>query len=41
MPVAELHDYMGPQGRDLGMPLDKFTDAAYKNLAEVSVRCFP
>ena len=33
--IAELHDYMGSQGRDLGMPLDKFTDEAYKKLVEV------
>lgn len=33
MKSAELHDYMGEeQGRNLGMPVDKFTDTAYKGL---------
>ncbi|KAL8741201.1 MAG: hypothetical protein Q9190_006167 [Brigantiaea leucoxantha] len=31
---TELHDYMGKEkGRNLGMPLNAFTDAAYKGLA--------
>ena len=31
---AELHDYMGEEkGRAVGMPLDEFTDQAYKGLA--------
>ncbi|KAK6376193.1 hypothetical protein LTS17_007444 [Exophiala oligosperma] len=31
---TELHDYMGEEkGRNMGMPVDKFTDAAYKGLA--------
>ncbi|KAK5212449.1 hypothetical protein LTR41_001395 [Exophiala xenobiotica] len=30
---TELHDYMGEErGRALGMPIDKFTDAAFKGL---------
>ena len=33
--VAELHDYMGLSGRDVGMPLNKFIDSAYKQLEEV------
>ncbi|KIX04647.1 uncharacterized protein Z518_05517 [Rhinocladiella mackenziei CBS 650.93] len=34
---TELHDYMGEeQGRELGMPVDAFTDAAYKGLASGS-----
>ncbi len=34
MCLAELHDYMGGErGRALGMPIDKFTDAAYRGLA--------
>lgn len=33
--TAELHDYMGLEtGRNLGMPLDVFTEQAYKGLAE-------
>ncbi|KAL8730551.1 MAG: hypothetical protein Q9166_004005 [cf. Caloplaca sp. 2 TL-2023] len=30
---TELHDYMGPNGRQLGMPLDAFTEQAYRALA--------
>lgn len=31
--IAELHDYMGAElGRKLGMPLDEFTELAYKEL---------
>ena len=32
--TAELHDYM-PGGRNFGMPLDDFTDAAFKQLEQV------
>lgn len=31
--LAELHDYMGVEkGRQVGMPLDKFTEEAYEGL---------
>jgi len=34
---TELHDYMGEEkGRQLGMPLDQFTDAAYRGIASGS-----
>lgn len=29
---TELHDYDGPRGRTMGMPVDKFVDAAYEGL---------
>jgi hypothetical protein len=33
--TAELHDYLGLEaGRQLGMPLDAFTDQAYQGLTE-------
>lgn len=32
--LAELHDYMGAdKGRQLGMPLEQFTEAAFEGLA--------
>ncbi|KAF2499192.1 oxidoreductase [Lophium mytilinum] len=31
--LGELHDYMGPAGRELGMPVSDFTDAAFAGLA--------
>ncbi|KAJ5378008.1 uncharacterized protein N7496_005417 [Penicillium cataractarum] len=31
---TELHDYMGDKGRDLGMPVDRFTDEAHSGLLE-------
>ena len=35
MAIAELHDYMGEDaGRQLGMPLDAFTQQVYQGLAE-------
>lgn len=30
--IAELHDYAGPRGRLVGMPLDQFTEIAYREL---------
>ena len=30
--LAELHDYAGPRGRTYGLPLDEFTERAYKEL---------
>lgn len=33
---TELHNYRGPEGRNMGMPLDKFTDAAYNGLVSGS-----
>lgn len=33
MSTAELHDYMTPEiGRNVGMPLDAFTDEAFQRL---------
>ena len=29
---TELHDYAGPKGRTMGMPVDKFVEAAYQGL---------
>jgi hypothetical protein len=29
---AELHDYFGERGRQIGMPVDQFTEQAYKGL---------
>jgi hypothetical protein len=31
--TAELHDYMGHRGRQIGMPLNAFTEEAYQELA--------
>lgn len=33
---TELHDYRGPEGRKMGMPVDDFTDAAYQGLVSGS-----
>lgn len=33
---TELHDYNGPDGRKMGMPVDAFVDEAYKGLVEGS-----
>ena len=44
--TAEIHDYMGVEkGRQLGMPLEEFTDQAWAGLIngddEVFVWCIP
>ncbi|OJZ90888.1 hypothetical protein ASPFODRAFT_125731 [Aspergillus luchuensis CBS 106.47] len=31
---SELHDFMGEEGRKVGMPLEKFTDEAFQGLVE-------
>ena len=33
---TELHDYIGPKGKQLGMPVEEFIDAAYNGLLSVS-----
>ena len=32
--LAELNDFMGPQGRYIGMSIDEFTDEVFKGLAD-------
>ena len=33
---TELHDYMGPKGKQMGMPAERFIDAAYNGLVSGS-----
>lgn len=35
--VAELHDYMGPHGRSVGMPLNEFINETWIGLEEVRI----
>jgi short-subunit dehydrogenase involved in D-alanine esterification of teichoic acids len=33
---TELHDYMGPKGKQMGIPAEEFIDAAYNGLVSGS-----